>query len=452
MFGPQEGPEDIGDLAQLGNDASYVRNSFLETEVDQHVECNLTKGDSKTGDHVCPVTDAEAADTFHKQGMLEKVLDECKEMLMEIFDLCEEDIRGANGLVCAVSQPNREDCPLIFVSDGFEKLTGYPGTFALGRSCRFLQPNSGLLNDAINLKDRKGLREFCADYPKYEHGDEIVNLLLNERHDGPRFWNLLKMAYVEVQGEKYIFAVQTPLGAYLPKALRGRVDSEKKNSDIVKALPVFAKRLNDLRDGLADRTGESIFELATFASTFLDSMDRAKPKRSMKSRGGGLEAMQSMTSKVGGRRSLVSPSCSSDQLCIRFQSIKGMTSPVPNRCIQVTAGGSVQVNVDNPNQVEMFAALSMEQYQKCRPIRICLDLVPRASGAPMVMCTVNSALDDRGGKGVLIDDVECLPGTTKPVQVGSVIEIGDEFVLRVASMNSKMQQNTKLNRRHSKIG
>jgi hypothetical protein len=435
-FGSGEGGEEIGDLANLGMDSSYVRQSVLESEVDQLVDCNLQPGDTKAGDHVCPMTDREAADTFHKQGVLEKVLAECKELLMDIFDLCEEDIRGMGGLVCAVSQPSKEDCPLIYVSDGFEKLTGYPGTFALGRSCRFLQPNSATLNDAINLKDRKGLREFCANFTKFSNGDDIVNLLMNERHDGPRFWNLLKMAYVEYEGEKYIFAVQTPLGAYMPKALRGRIESPQKNQEIVKALPVFAKRLNELRDGLAERTGESIYELAAFASGFLDSMDRANKPTS--GRNGGVSAMQSMSAKVGGRKSAAAPGVKSDKLCVRFQSVKGMTSPVPNKCIEITAGSGVMVNVDNPSQTAVFAALSGDQFQKCRPVSICLDVVPRAGGAPMLMCTVKTAMADQ--TGVVIDDVQCMPGTTKPVQVGSLIEVGGEFVLRVASLKSALQR------------
>jgi len=440
MFGPEEGGEEIGDLANLGMDTSYVKHSVLEAEIDQLVDCNLQPGDTKAGDHFCPMTDRAAADTFHKQGVLEKVLGDCKEMLMDIFDLCEEDIRGMNGLVCAVSQPSKSDCPLIFVSDGFEKLTGYPGTFALGRSCRFLQPNSAALNDACNLKDRKGLREFCANFTKFSHGDEIVNLLLNERHDGPRFWNLLKMAYVEYEGEKYIFAVQTPLGAYMPKALRGRIESTIKNQQIVKALPVFAKRVNELRDGLAERTGESIYELATFASGFLDSMDTAgnTTVNSRRNSLGGVNAMQCMSAKVGGRKSVSTPAVKSDQLCIRFQSVKGMTSPVPNKCIEITAGSGVMVNVDNPSQTAMFAALSGEQFQKCRPVSICLDVVPRASGAPMLMCTVKTGLPDQNG--VVIDGMVCLPGTTKPVQVGSTIEVAGEYVLRVASLKSRLQK------------
>ena len=58
--------------------------------------------------------------------------------------------KGLGGFACAVSDPNAEDCPLVFISRGFEDLTGYPAEFACGRSCRFLQPISKVINDACS--------------------------------------------------------------------------------------------------------------------------------------------------------------------------------------------------------------------------------------------------------------------------------------------------------------
>lgn len=133
------------------------------------------------------------------------------------------------------------------------------------------------------------------------------------------------MAYVEVEGEKYIFAVQTPLAAYMPKALRGRVDGAKKNEAIVKALPVFAKRVNDLRDGLAERTGESIFELATFASSYLDAMDKKDPSKKTSTSVKNNAAMNNMTAKVGGRKMNAPPCVVGDELALRFMSVAGLT-------------------------------------------------------------------------------------------------------------------------------
>ena len=72
-----------------------------------------------------------------------------------------------------VSDPNAEDCPLVFISRGFEDLTGYPAEFACGRSCRFLQPLSRTINDAFNLGERKRMREFTTTIQPA--GTTIVN-------------------------------------------------------------------------------------------------------------------------------------------------------------------------------------------------------------------------------------------------------------------------------------
>lgn len=37
-----------------------------------------------------------------------------------------------------ISDPDREDNPLIYVNDAFERLTGYSRAAVLGRNCRFL--------------------------------------------------------------------------------------------------------------------------------------------------------------------------------------------------------------------------------------------------------------------------------------------------------------------------
>jgi hypothetical protein len=445
-----ESSTEIGDLALLAMDESFVGQGFMDEDDKDvnNIECALKQGDATVGDHPVPLTDLAAAEDFKKNNLLEKVISECRVLLMDTFDLCEEDIRGVKGLVCAVSQPGKNDCPLIYVSDGFENLTGYPGAFALGRSCRFLQPTAKILNDAINLKDRVVMRDFCVDYEKHQHGSEVVNLLLNERYDGARFWNLLKMVYVEVSGDKYIFAVQTPLASYLPKALKARVDGKEKNKRIVDALPVFAKRLNDLRDGLAERTGESIYELATFASGFLDGFV-AKPK-SQKGmvKVNAMPAMDRMSKKVGGRKSSNTPSVKPDQLCLRFQSVAGLTVPVPNKNIPIEVGKTVVVNVDSSEYVSMFAVLSMDQYSKVRPIALSFDLIIKSNSAPMVMVTIVSSLANK--TGVKIDDEPASTGTCRPVQVGSTIEFADAFVLRVASLKSKLNSGAGLTRVHSK--
>ncbi len=86
---------------------------------------------------------------------------------------------AAEGIV--ISDPNQPDDPLIYVNDGFERLTGYSRREVLGRNCRFLQgPGS---DPAVLEQIRECVRE---------RRDCLVELL-NYRKDGTPFWNRLSI-------------------------------------------------------------------------------------------------------------------------------------------------------------------------------------------------------------------------------------------------------------------
>jgi len=87
---------------------------------------------------------------------------------------------AAEGIV--ISDPNQPDNPLIYVNDGFERLTGYSREEVLGRNCRFLQ---GPGTDPTALQQ---IRECIR-----ERRDCLVELL-NYRKDGTPFWNRLSIA------------------------------------------------------------------------------------------------------------------------------------------------------------------------------------------------------------------------------------------------------------------
>jgi PAS domain S-box-containing protein len=87
---------------------------------------------------------------------------------------------AAEGIV--ISDPNQPDNPLIYINEGFERLTGYSPSEVLGRNCRFLQ-GPGTDPTALDLI-RECIRE-CR---------ECHVELLNYRHDGTSFWNRLSIA------------------------------------------------------------------------------------------------------------------------------------------------------------------------------------------------------------------------------------------------------------------
>jgi len=334
-----------------------------------------------------------------------------------------------------VSKPEKNDCPLVYVSEGFETMTGYASGFALGRSCRFLQPIQKNINDAINLKDRTAMREFCDNPLQHPPGEEIVNLLLNERYDGIRFWNLLKMCYVEISGEAYIFAVQTVLTKYMPKVLRRRHKDTIKNDAIVEALPVFTKRLNALRDAVGERTGESIFELATFAADTLDGMNINKSDNGRQG-SSGYPAIPRAAELAAKNKSQLLPSSRKDRLALRVKSIDGYDKPVPNKFISVNNGNQVQMSV--ANQPSVFAALTDKRRDRLNDFLLTLDFfgTGTASAGPSVMVGIDSA--PKGLKSqvpqILIDDVMVGIGSRTLMKMGSTISFGGIIVFRLSSL------------------
>jgi PAS domain S-box-containing protein len=94
-----------------------------------------------------------------------------------------------NGIVLTdVRSPGQ---PLVFVNDGFTRVTGYTAEESLGRSCSFLQGFD---------REQDGIRQLRASV---ERGEACRVLLRNYRKDGTRFDNDLSIAPVvdEASGE-----------------------------------------------------------------------------------------------------------------------------------------------------------------------------------------------------------------------------------------------------------
>jgi len=83
-----------------------------------------------------------------------------------------------------ITDPTQPDNPIIYVSPGFERLSGYSAAEVVGRNCRFMlgkdtdKAESKRLGDAIRA------------------GDAYTGELLNYRKDGTTFWNALSIAPV----------------------------------------------------------------------------------------------------------------------------------------------------------------------------------------------------------------------------------------------------------------
>jgi len=89
---------------------------------------------------------------------------------------------AAEGIAIADAQtPGR---PLIYVNQGFERMTGYAASAAIGRNCRFLQGKD---------TDPAAVAEIRA---ALSAGRECLVEILNYRSDGEPFWNRLSITPV----------------------------------------------------------------------------------------------------------------------------------------------------------------------------------------------------------------------------------------------------------------
>ncbi len=78
-----------------------------------------------------------------------------------------------------------DDQPIVYVNEGFQRLTGYDASEAVGRNCRFLQ------GDRTDPRDVSKIREAI------EAGEKLTVELENQRKDGEWFWNELSLSPVE---------------------------------------------------------------------------------------------------------------------------------------------------------------------------------------------------------------------------------------------------------------
>jgi len=83
-----------------------------------------------------------------------------------------------------ISDPSRDDNPLVYANERFEQLTGYEEAEVLGRNCRFLQGE--------NTADEP----VAAMRSAIDAGEPVTVELRNCRTDGTEFWNRVSIAPV----------------------------------------------------------------------------------------------------------------------------------------------------------------------------------------------------------------------------------------------------------------
>ncbi|EGR48341.1 blue light regulator 1 [Trichoderma reesei QM6a] len=145
---------------------------------------------------------------------------------------------GAVDMSCAfvVCDVTMNDCPIIYVSDNFQNLTGYSRHEIMGQNCRFLQAPDGKVEAGSK-------REFVDDGAVYnlkrmiQEGREVQQSLINYRKGGKPFLNLLTMIPIpwDTDEIRYFIGFQIDL-VECPDAISGQemggVKVNYKHSDI----------------------------------------------------------------------------------------------------------------------------------------------------------------------------------------------------------------------------
>jgi len=142
-----------------------------------------------------------------------------------------------------IADPNLSDAPLVCCSDGFETLTGYSRSEAIGTNCRFLNHCSGACG--MSLSTRQRLRQ------SVDLSLEFADILPNVKKSGEPFLNLFHMTSLVLRGRKYLIGVQ----------------ADVTNVDI---LVVQSHHVEELR-----RIAECIFSSSLDAWVLMQSHDRA---------------------------------------------------------------------------------------------------------------------------------------------------------------------------------
>lgn len=161
---------------------------------------------------------------------LTRVVSECltNEITGRTTPMMRDLIGGLSEVFC-LADPNQRDCPIIYASDEFFRMTGYGPYDVIGSNCRFLQGRRTRKESVRRLRSA------------IEKGEETSETLVNYRRDGRSFINLLMLAplHDDKGNLKYYIGAQVDVGGLVSggRALEGfqryllKLEAEKQGTD-----------------------------------------------------------------------------------------------------------------------------------------------------------------------------------------------------------------------------
>uniref|UniRef100_B0T3W1 histidine kinase n=1 Tax=Caulobacter sp. (strain K31) TaxID=366602 RepID=B0T3W1_CAUSK len=133
-----------------------------------------------------------------------------------------------SGVAVTVTDPRREDDPIVYVNAAFETLTGYSAREAIGRNCRFLQ------DVAVDRDTVSRIAEALA-----RDGAAAADIL-NRRRDETPFWNRLNITTLRDDSGAAVYRFATQVD----------VTGEYADEIVVEHLRVSRQRLAEAQERL----------------------------------------------------------------------------------------------------------------------------------------------------------------------------------------------------------
>lgn len=112
------------------------------------------------------------------------------------FDQKSLDFLRTANVSITLANPALTDCPLTYVNPKFLEVTGYDEMEVLGNNCRFLQCSETLKSDTAKIK-------IAIKEPR-----PITISLRNQKANGEKFWNLLFLTNIKLDGNQFIMGCQ----------------------------------------------------------------------------------------------------------------------------------------------------------------------------------------------------------------------------------------------------